>query len=292
MVQVIHHTTKTLTIKKNWRSADFVTPNFLYWCMGGCRDAYCYVMRYNYDKVYVAENREQILQKVNDHATTLLRPKPSNQTDPRYRTYDIWCSSDICLHWWLIEWKKIFEFFINHPIAKATFATKYVNKKLLDIHPQKKVRIRFSLMPQSISSILEPTTSKIADRIDAITQFQQAWYEVHLNFSPIVLYKGRREDYQKLFEDIAKISKGFDTSTVQCEAIFMTHNQWQHERNLLHWKIESEELLWQPDYQEKKVSGFGSQAVRYKRWLKSRYIHERRKLHDSIIPRNTIRYIF
>lgn len=291
MVTVVHHRTKTLKVRTNGRSADFVTPNFLYGCMWWCRDAYCYVMRYNYDKVYVSTNVDQILQTTLLHSRTLTRPKPPNQTDPTYRTYDIGCSSDLCLHRGLIPWTKILDFFAEHDHIKATFATKYVNKQLLKYQASPdSVRIRFSLMPQRISTILEPKTSRIQDRIDAIGLFQDAGYEVHLNFSPIVLYKWRRDDYAQLFKmvDLADIDK----STVKCEAIFMTHNERQHNRNLTNGHDAVEELLRQPDYQEPKTSAYGSSAVRYERTLKSRYITEWTRLHDAIIPRNSIRYIF
>ena len=292
MIKVLPHTTKTLTIKKNWRSADFVTPNFLYGCMGWCRASYCYVMRYNHDKVYVAKNRKQILEWVWAHASLLQRPKPTNQTDPTYRTYDIWCSSDLSLHRWLIQWTKIFDYFIRNDRIKATFATKYVNSKLLAINPNQKVRIRFSLMPQAISSILEPNTASIQERIDAISLFQQAWYEVHLNFSPIVLYKWWRKDYEELFTLVAHASTWFERDKVLCEAIFVTHNESQHYRNLANGNEKAEELLWQPNYQEWKVSQFGSSAIRYERTLKARYIQEWKSMHDRVLPWNTIRYIF
>jgi len=54
------------------------------------------------------------------------------------------------------QWEKIFDFFVRHEKAMATFATKYVNDKLLLYNPNKKVRIRFSLMPQVWADILEP----------------------------------------------------------------------------------------------------------------------------------------
>ncbi|HBY70209.1 MAG TPA: lyase, partial [Flavobacteriaceae bacterium] len=55
--------------------------------------------------------------------------------------------------------------------------------------PKKKIRIRFSLMPQIVSSEVEPNTSKIIDRIKAVDAFIEEGYDVHLNFSPVIVYK-------------------------------------------------------------------------------------------------------
>ena len=137
MPKLKHQKTKTLAIKANDRSSDFVTPNFIYGCLGGCRNSYCYVMRYNYDTVFINDNREQILEKLGVHLDTLAFPKPPNQVDSHYWTYDIGCSTDISLHWKHYDWQRVFAFFKQHPRAKATFATKYVNRDMLAYDPQK-----------------------------------------------------------------------------------------------------------------------------------------------------------
>ena len=56
----------------------------------------------------------------------------------------------------------------------GSVATKYVNSNLINFDPQGKIRIRFSLMPQSRADIHEPGTSKIIDRIKAIDAFIDA----------------------------------------------------------------------------------------------------------------------
>ena len=65
-----------------------------------------------------------------------------------FTTYDISCNEDFCLHAKYHQWEDIFEFFRDHPIAMGSFATKFVNKKLLSFNPEGKIRIRFSLMPE------------------------------------------------------------------------------------------------------------------------------------------------
>jgi spore photoproduct lyase len=249
-------------------------------------------MRYNYEKVYINENVEEILARLGQHAYAQDWPKTANQVDAMYWSYDIGCSTDIALHWKHYNWTKVFDFFKNHPRAKATFATKYVNANLLDYQPEGKIRIRFSLMPPRISSILEPRTSTIAERVAGIVSFLEAGYEVHLNFSPIVVYQGWLEDYEALFEQINAAVPAEQRMGVQAECIFMTHNAQQHERNLAKGLVSSEKLLWVPAVQEAKRSQYGSQAVRYKHPLKAELIEQWLQLHQVVLPWNTVRYIF
>ena len=45
--------------------------------------------------------------------------------------------------------------FRDRPNAKASFATKFVNREMLGFDPRRKTRIRFSLMPQSIAKVVD-----------------------------------------------------------------------------------------------------------------------------------------
>lgn len=291
MVQLFKRKTKTLHIRTNGRSADFITPNFIYGCAGGCRNTYCYVMRHTYDAIYVNENIDEILCVIAKHSDTLPNKKP-NQTDEKYWTYDIGCSTDVSLHWKHTDWFKVFNFFKENPKIKATFATKYVNTKLLNFSPENKIRIRFSLMPQKISSILEPKTSPILDRINAINDFIDAGYDVHVNFSPIVAYEGWLKDYENLFKLLNDTVLDNHKHLIHAECIFLTHHIHQHERNLLAQRHESEALIWQPTIQESKTTEYGGQALRYKSRIKANFIQRWSALHNRLIPWNTIRYIF
>jgi DNA repair photolyase len=55
----------------------------------------------------------------------------------------------------------MFDYFKKHPKLAATFATKWVNTKLLDYVPENKIRVRMSLMPEKMRAILENGTSPI-----------------------------------------------------------------------------------------------------------------------------------
>jgi spore photoproduct lyase len=232
-----------------------------------------------------------ILTEINSHAFFNTVQKP-NQTG-EYVTYDIGCNSDIALHAKQLEWKTIFAFFRDHPIAMGSFATKYVNKKLLDYNPEGKIRIRFSLMPQSYADLLEPNTSSIEERLLAVRLFQDAGYEVHLNFSPVIVCFNWLQEYEQLFKDVREYANTYnwDNDSVKAEVIFLTHNNSKHIYNTLN-DITGEDLIWRPDIQESKTSQYGGENIRYKHDLKAEYIRQFTKLHDEIIPFNTIRYIF
>jgi spore photoproduct lyase len=236
----------------------------------------------------IATNTNEILSEINSHAYFDSTIKP-NQTHEKYITYDISCNEDFALHAKYHDWKTIFKFFRDHPIAMGSFATKYVNPILVEFDPKQKVRIRFSLMPQNISDILEPKTSKIIDRIKAIDAFIDAGYDVHINFSPVVVYNKWLEDYEYLFDMVNDYVSYKDV--VKAEVIFLTHNKDKHLYNLLN-NLPGENLLWNPELQEDKISQYGGKNIRYKHQLKSQFIKQWTDLHDKKIPWNKIRYIF
>jgi spore photoproduct lyase len=244
--------------------------------------------RHKPEGLSVATNIHDILTELNNHAYFTPVEKP-NQTHAEYTTYDISCNEDFALHAKYYDWERIFEFFRDHPIAMGSFATKYVNPKLLDFDPQGKVRVRFSLMPQYMSTLHEPGTSKIIDRIKAINAFIEAGYDVHVNFSPVIVEDNWLEDYEELFNMLNDYVEYKDQ--VKAEVIFLTHNEKKHEENLVKHP-ETEIHLWNPAIQEEKVSQYGGTNIRYARHLKYLYIDAFKALHEKIIPWNTIRYIF
>tara|TARA_R100000329_G_C7597507_1_gene211896 strand:+ start:135 stop:875 length:741 start_codon:yes stop_codon:yes gene_type:complete len=244
--------------------------------------------RHKPEGLSVATNIHDILTELNNHAYFTPVEKP-NQTHADYTTYDISCNEDFALHAKYYDWERIFEFFRDHPIAMGSFATKYVNPKLLNFDPQGKVRVRFSLMPQYMSTLHEPGTSKIIDRIKAINAFIEAGYDVHVNFSPVIVEDNWLEDYEELFSMLNDYVEYKDQ--VLAEVIFLTHNEKKHEENL-EKHPETEVHLWNPVIQEEKVSQYGGTNVRYARHVKHLYIDAFKSLHNKIIPWNTIRYIF
>lgn len=279
---------KSMIIRPSGRSTDYISPSFGHGCLYNC--TYCYMKRHKPTGLDISTNTEDILSEINSHSWFADVEKP-NQTHEQYITYDISCNEDFALHAKYHEWKKIFNFFKGHSLAMGSFATKYVNKSLLEFNPDKKIRIRFSLMPQAYADELEPNTSKIIDRIRAINDFIEAGYDVHINFSPVIVTDNWLTQYRMLFESVDALVDRKYKDSVKAEVIFLTHNKNKHNYNITN-NLSGEHLLWQPDLQEDKISQYGGVNLRYKHDLKREYIDEFIDLHDKIIPFNTIRYIF
>jgi len=278
---------KSMLIRPSGRSTDFISPSFGHGCLFNC--SYCYMKRNKYEGLSIATNIGDILTAINNHSYFTNVDKP-NQTHEKFITYDISCNEDFALHAKYHNWERIFEFFRDHPIAIGSFATKYVNPNLTVFNPEGKIRIRFSLMPQVMSDKLEPNTSKIIDRIKAIDAFIDAGYDVHINFSPVIVAGNWLEEYKDLFHMVNDYVDYKDV--VKCEVIFLTHNENKHKYNLANNIAGEEEYLWVPTIQEDKISQYGGKNIRYRHDLKSDYINKWTELHNKIIPWNTIRYIF
>jgi spore photoproduct lyase len=240
----------------------------------------CYVGRYNNDRVYVNENIDQILGSVDKWVANQPWEKVPNQVDEKYYCIDIGCSTDVPLMGKYYDWQKVFDFFNEHERAKSTFATKYPTRmREYKIDPQKN-RVRVSLMPQVYSSVLEPNTDKIEDRLSSIKKLQQH-FEVHINFSPIIYHDNWLQEYEKLFQQL----KGVDFKS---ECIFLTYNEIQYKRN----SEPVNELCWRPDIQENKNSEYADGNIRYKWQLKNQMTHQFKKLYQNYFPIESIRYIF
>jgi spore photoproduct lyase len=283
-------TRKQLKITESGRSTDFIAPSFGHGCLYNC--SYCYMKRHRPTGVQVAENVDDVLRAITEHYSDIVyspwynKNKP-NQTDDHCITYDIGSNEDLALHAKYYDIDHIFRTTYGRGHLKFSFATKYVNYDLPDVSYG--IRIRFSLMPQKYSDVLEPETSSIIERIQAIDKFIDKGYEVHINFSPVVVTDTWIEDYRDLFMLVDEHVTNKDK--VKCEVIFLTHNEKKHAYNLLN-NISGEDILWTPEIQEDKISGNGEKNIRYKHVLKREYINQFKALHDILIPWCTIRYIF
>ena len=280
---------KSMIIRDSGRSSDFITPSFGYGCLYKCN--YCYMRRNNKKGLTIASNTNEILDNIARHLWLLKWPKTPNQTHNKYYTYDFSCNEDYVLHLKYHDWELMFDYFKAEPKAMGTAATKYVNKDLLKYNADKKIRIRFSIMPQVLSDKLEPGTSKIVDRIKAVNDFYQAGYDVHLNYSPIIMYDNFTKDYRELFKLVDSIIDKSIQKEVKAECIFLTHNKKMHDYNML-TNTKGEEYLWTPEFQENKISQYGGSNIRYNRFHKKKYIKAFESMHQDSIGWQEIRYIF
>ncbi len=118
-----------------------------------------------------------------------------------------------------------------------------------------------------------------------------AGYEVHLNFSPVVIQEGWQEAYDALFQQVDDTIGARAREQLAAEVIFLTHNERLHEVNL-RWHPKAEALLWRPDLQEAKVSGTGGHNLRYKLSVKRGLVVDFRRLAAECLSYCHIRYAF
>lgn len=284
---------KGLEVKLNGRSADFIIPSFATGCQLAC--TYCYVARHRAfgNPLEVYTNREAIWAAVKAH--WLRQPvKVPNQCDPRLWTYDIGESTD-CLTPAVVETTRWFiAKFLDETEAKPSFATKLAvgPRVLADIsHRPRQARVRLSLSPQHIVSTLEVGTSPLAARLASINKLWELGYEVHLNFSPVVAYKGWVADYTELFQQVRESVRPEVLEQLACEVIFLTHHPKLHESNLS-WRPEAEQLLWTPQWQETKVNERGGDVLRYQHGAKAKLVAKFKQLLAAELPEVRLRYIF
>lgn len=275
---------KILKSKENGRSSNFITPSFIFGCLYKC--SYCTLKRHNFDTVQIANNWKDILRNIAKDLKKYPDKNP-DQTDDKYYTYDIGCNTDINLMLKYLPWFEIFDFFKEHPKAKATFASKYVNKKLLKYNPEGKIRVRMSLQPQYLSTITEPNTSLIIDRIKFLKQLYLAGYDTQINFSPVIYTPTWKEDYIELFK-LIRDNINFKTS---CEVIFLTQNEGLHNK-MVNINPIAENICWKPELIENKISSYGRNNMRYKWQFKAKLIEEFKTLLNQYLPEINIRYIF
>ncbi|MCJ2017259.1 spore photoproduct lyase family protein [Methylobacterium sp. E-065] len=283
---------KGLTMRPNGRSAHFIAPSTSNGCAMAC--AYCYVPRRKgfANPISLFVNIEQACAAIQRHAARQGPLPAPDLIDPAFWIYDIGENGDLSVDAAVSSGVgSLIALFRDLPNAKASFATKTVNRDLLNYDPQGKTRIRFSLMPARIARIVDVRTAPMPERIAAINDFVAAGYEVHANFSPVILYEGWEADWRALFAEIDGTLSDAARAQLKCEIIMLTHNADLHAVNL-GWHPRAEDLLWRPDIQEAKVSEGGGANLRYRTGWKGRWLTRFKALLAETLPTCTVRYAF
>lgn len=283
---------KTMQFRLNGRSADWIAPGHANGCAMAC--AYCYVPRRKgfANPISLFVNIEAIGAAIARHAHKQGPKTAPNTVDARAWVYEIGENSDCSVDALLSSnVHDLVGLFRGLPDAKCTWATKYVNRELLAFDPQGKTRIRFSLMPHRMARLVDVRTSKMSTRIAAINDFVDAGYEVHLNFSPVILQPGWLADYRELFAELDDVLSPAAKAQLACEVIFLTHNEPLHQINL-GWHPRAEEVLWRPELQETKTSEYGGTNVRYRSGTKGKRVREFTTLLAERMPYCRVRYAF
>ncbi|AWN39811.1 spore photoproduct lyase family protein [Methylobacterium durans] len=283
---------KGLAMRPNGRSAHFIAPSSSNGCAMAC--AYCYVPRRKgyANPISLFVNTDAIGAAIRRHAERQGPLPEPDQIDGQSWVYDIGENGDLSVDAMIGSGPRdLVAQFRTIPNAKASFATKAVNRDLLAYEPRGRTRIRFSLMPERIARIVDVRTSPIPERIAAIDDFVAAGYEVHVNFSPVILYEGWEADWRALFEAVDDALSPNAKAQLKCEIILLTHNAALHEVNL-GWHPKAEALLWRPDIQEAKRSEGGGDNLRYRSGWKGRWLARFKTLLAQRMPYCTVRYAF
>ena len=283
---------KSLTARENGRSTNWIAPSTSNGCAMAC--AYCYVPRRKgyANPITVFTNIEQITGYLRRHvARQGVKPEP-DQCDPQAWVYDLGENSDCSVDALVSDnVADLVATFRSLPTAKASFATKFVNRQLLDLDPAGRTRVRFSLMPHEDAKLLDVRTSPVEERIGAIDDFVEAGYEVHLNFSPVVLREGWEADWTALLQQLDDELSDATKAQAAVEVIMLTHNADLHTVNL-GWHPKAEDVLWRPDLQQPKRSQNGMLNVRYRNDVKRAGVERLQQLIDEHTPWLRVRYAF
>jgi spore photoproduct lyase family protein len=285
-------TKKALSFRPNGRSAHFIAPSTSNGCAMAC--AYCYVPRRKgyANPISIFVNIDQTCQAIRRHAARQGSLPAPDQIDGRNWVYDVGEHGDLSVDAAICDnVRDLVATFRDIPNAKGSFATKFVNSDLLSYDPQGKTRIRFSLMPGKVAKVVDVRTSAVADRIAAVDEFVRAGYEVHLNFSPVIVYEGWENDWQRLFEQVDDTLSPAAKEQLRAEIIFLTHNKQLHELNM-QWHPMAEDYLWTPETQQTKRSEGGMWNLRYKVAWKQQWLARFQELLADNLPYCHVRYAF
>jgi DNA repair photolyase len=219
------------------------------------------------------------------------KPEP-NQVDPRDWVYDLGENGDLSVDALISDnVRDLVALFRTLPNAKGSFATKGVTPALLGYDPQGRTRIRMSLMPHGMAKRLDVRAPSIAERMAFVPELHRAGYEVHLNFSPVVLHEGWEAEWTALFAELDAVLPAALKQQLAAEIIMLTHNEALHDVNLA-WHPKAEEMLWRPDIQEEKRSEAGGVNLRYRTGWKGRWLARFQALLAQHMPYCRVRYAF
>ena len=283
---------KALSMRPNGRSAHFIAPSTSNGCAMAC--AYCYVPRRKgyANPISIFVNVDETCRAIARHADRQGNLAAPDQIDSACWVYDIGENGDLSVDATVCDnVKDLVALFRGLANAKGSFATKFVNPDLLAYDPQGKTRIRFSLMPDSVAKVVDVRTSGIAERIWAVDDFVRAGYEVHLNFSPVIVYPGWESDWRLLFEQIDDALSPSAKEQLRAEIIFLTHNAQLHDVNM-QWHPKAEQYLWTPETQQVKRSEGGMVNLRYKVAWKQKWLARFQELLAERLPYCRVRYAF
>ena len=165
-----------------------------YNCIYECQ--YCYLQGYfNSPDIVLYINHDDILKKMTQTA--------NEHPDCWFHAGEF--SDSLALSHYTGELETYFEFFKNNPKTKLELRTKSVNTKELEkLTPLENVYLSFSLSSHKGGKLFDNKCPSIKARIKAIKKMFDLGYNIGIHFDPVVYDKDFKEDYQEVFDDLAK----------------------------------------------------------------------------------------
>ena len=241
---------KSLTVRPNGRSADFIAPSTANGCAMAC--AYCYVPRrkgYG-NPVTVFANIDQITRALERHAARQGVKLEPNQCDPDRWVYDIGENSDCSVDALIsdnVDDLVTPSASCRPPSRPSPPSTSTRHARL---GPGGHTRVRFSLMPADLAKSIDVRTRRWrADRRDR--RLRRGRVRGAPELLPRRHHEGWLSDWAELLRQLDDTLAAAAKAQLAAEVIFLTHNERLHEVNL-GWHPQAEELLWRPDLQERR----------------------------------------
>jgi spore photoproduct lyase len=106
--------------------------------------------------------------------------------------------------------------FLQHfPNVLFEFKTKSdLVDHLLDLEPQGRVMVSWSISPQAVVRREEHKTASLSARLQAARRCRQAGYQIGLHFDPLLHYPGWEVDYEGLVDEVFKYLAADDITTI------------------------------------------------------------------------------
>jgi DNA repair photolyase len=283
-------------VKKKTKVFNFHVPKYENYFASNILTHNCYVPRHkgNSNPLTVFLNTEAVIDATVKHCNALGNKTTPNQCDSSYWTYDLGNNNDVSLDLHISNNALLFMEAIRDRtrFGKTSFATKTVNlEPLVNYEPKNRARIRYSLMPQAVSRYVDIRTSPISDRIAAINVLVDAGYEVHVNFSPVILYGEDqwKKDWVRLWQEMNDVLTDKAKAQLKAEIIFLTHSEAVHNLNM-QWNPKGESFLWRPDIQQPKLNK--PDVLCYSYNIKSSLVKAFQEKMKQYLPYCKVRYAF
>lgn len=202
-VEQYAHSKKTIFITTNRnKKLDVCKPSADYQfslvsnCPGSCE--YCYLQTTQGAKPYlkVFVNIEDIFNIIQDH----IKPDESKVT-----TFEAASLGDpLALEHITGSLAKTIKFFSELKYGRLRVVTKYDNvDSLLKLKHNKHTNFRISINSNYVIKNYEHNTGSLDERIKAVTKLADAGYPIGFIVAPIIVYKDWKDEYNKLFHELA-----------------------------------------------------------------------------------------